>query len=152
MEGEFEKSFSRFLKLNPDLDGLLQKIDQGKLEGTYYAGKIIRNGRPGYMLRIKLFVPISVKMRKRILNDKVKLNEIIVDKNIARIIVSIPPERVDENSINYDGLWLAFRLRKKKYRIFVGLPLNWNERKLSLNNGVLEVVSKMKTNTLKLKL
>jgi hypothetical protein len=150
MEGEFEKNFSRFLKLNPDLDGLLQKIDQGKIEGTYYAGKIIRNGKPGYMLRIKLFVPLSARARSS--HGKVKLSEIIVDNNVARIIISVPPDHIDERSISYDGLWLTFKLRKKKYKLFVGLPLNWNERKINLNNGILEVISKVKASNPKLKL
>lgn len=152
MEGEFEKNFSRFLKLNPDLDGLLQKIDQGKIEGTYYAGKIIRNGKPGYMLRIKLFVPLSARTRKKSSRNEVKLSEIIVNNDVARIIVSVPFDHVDEKSITYDGLWLAFRLRKKKYKLFVGLPLNWNEKKINLNNGVLEIISKVKVGNSKLKL
>ncbi|MBO3763113.1 MAG: hypothetical protein QXS21_01270 [Thermoproteota archaeon] len=152
MEGEFEKNFNRFLKLNPDLGGLLQKIDQGKIEGTYYAGKIIRNGRSGYILRIKLFVPLSVRSRKLSSHNKIKLSEITVNNNVARVIVSVPLEHIDEEHISYDGFWLTFRLRKKKYRVFVGLPLNWNKRKINLNNGVLEVTSRIKTSNLKLKL
>jgi hypothetical protein len=150
MEGEFEKNFSRFLKLNPDLDGLLQKIDQGKIEGTYYAGKIIRNGKPGYMLRIKLFVPLSARTRSS--HSKVKLSEIIVNNNVARIIISVPLDHIDEKSVSYDGFWLTFKLRKKKYKLFVGLPLNWNARKINLNNGILEIISKVKASSPKLKL
>lgn len=150
MEGEFEKNFNRFLKLNPDLDGLLQKIDQGKIEGNYYAGKTIRNGKPGYMLRIRLFVPLSAGTKRGSSRNKIKLNEIIVSNNVARVIISVPLDHIDEESISYDGLWLTFRLRKKKYKVFIGLPLDWSKRKINLNNGVLEIVSRIKASNLKL--
>lgn len=146
MEGDFEKNLNKFLKLNPDLDALLQKIDLKKIDGTYYAGKVIKDGRLGFLLKIRLFIPVTKKESKRRTKNTVRVGDIIVNGKSIKVVVLSPPEYIDVSSISYDGLWLNFRTKRgRKYRrVFIGLPLNWEKKKVSYNNGVLEIVTTMK--------
>jgi len=141
MPDDYEEHFFRFFRGNADLGSLLRKIDEGKIDGDYYASKAIRRNRPGYILRIKMFVPAMPKAKDR-RRDPISLEEVWIVRDQARLLLTTPPDLVALDSLSYDGNWLrVYTVKGKQLSFFLGLPLVWRKMKATYSNGVLQVVA-----------
>jgi len=144
MTDDFEEHFRRFFKLNKDLESLLNKLDDGKIIGNYFASKAVKDGVPGYILRIKLFVPETTKAARRT-RVPIKLEEVWVTDGQARVLITTPPDLVSVNSLGYDGSWLRLKtIKGKEFAFFLGLPLVWRGLRTTYSNGVLQIVAPLR--------
>ncbi|HYA22118.1 MAG TPA: hypothetical protein VEG31_02985 [Thermoproteota archaeon] len=144
MTDDFEEHFRRFFKSNNDLESLLNKLDDGKIAGNYFASKAVKDGVPGYILRIKLFVPEAVKAIRRG-RTPVKLEEVWVMNGQARVLITTPPDLVSVDSLRYDGSWLRLKTKNgKEFAFFLGLPLLWRGLRTTYSNGVLQIVAPLR--------
>jgi len=144
MADEYEEHIRRFFRSNADLKSLLNKIEDRKITGDYYANKAIKEGMAGYILRIKLFVPAAPKAdRKR--RSLVKLEEVWVVDGTARLLLTTPPDYVPLSSLRYEGNWLKVTTaRGRQLNFFLGIPLLWSRRTTTYSNGVLQILAPLR--------
>jgi len=144
MTDDFEEHFRRFFKSNKDLESLLNKLDDSKIVGTYFANKAVKDGVPGYILRVKLFVPETARVTRK-KQAPVKLEEVWVMNGQARVLITTPPDLVSPDSLRYDGSWLKLKTVKgKELTFFLGLPLLWRSVTTTYSNGVLQIVAPLR--------
>jgi len=144
MPDDFEEHFRRFFKSNKDLESLLNKLDDSKIVGTYFANKAVKDGVPGYILRVKLFVPETARATRK-KQAPVKLEEVWVMNGQARVLITTPPDLVSPDSLRYDGSWLKLKTVKgKELTFFLGLPLLWRSVTTTYSNGVLQIVAPLR--------
>lgn len=144
MPDDYVEHFSRFLRANEDLESLLLKIDDRKIAGNYFISKAIKDGVPGYILRVKLFVPETSRGARR-RRAPVKLEEIWIVNGQARLLITTPPDMVELKSLSYDGNWLRAKTAKgKDLSFFLGIPLLWGRKRTTYSNGVLQVVAPLR--------
>jgi len=144
MPDDYVEHFSRFLRANKDLNSLLMKIDERKIAGNYFISKAIKEGIPGYVLRIKLFVPESPKGAKK-RKVTARLEEVWIVNDQARLLITTPPGLIQLSSLGYDGNWLrAKTVRGKDLSFFLGIPLLWGRKRTTYSNGVLQVIAPLR--------
>jgi len=147
MTDDFEEHFRRFFRSNKDLESLLNKLDDDKIVGNYFVSKAFKDGVPGYILRVKLFVPETAKAARR-RRAPVRLEEVWVMDGQARTLITTPPDLVSLNSLRYDGCWLKLKTVKgKELTFFLGLPLLWQRVRTTYSNGVLQIVAPLRLPT-----
>ncbi len=141
MEKDHGSYLSKFFKRNPDLNSILEKIDSRRLEGNYYAQKVIKGGVPGYVLKVKLFVPSIPKTSNlRMRTEAPVLRELWVEKHKVKLLIVAAPGRLDSRELRYDGSRLSIRQSDKKWvSFFVGLPMKWGKERVSYSNGILQI-------------
>lgn len=135
-----DSGFIEFFRKNPEVDSLLGKIDSKKMDGEYLARRVIKGGIPGYLLKIRLFVPSVSAIRRGNKREAPMLKEIWVERSKLRLIMFAPPGGLDVGDLSYDGLRLNVkRSDRGNMTFFVGLPLKWANKKISYSNGILEI-------------
>jgi len=146
MEKDPGSFFSKFFKRNPDLNSVLEKIDSREIEGDYYAHKAIKGGIPGYVLRVRLFVPSVPRISSsRGKAQPIALRELWVEKGNVKLLIVAPPGKIDLSELRYDGYRLFVRRSDRRWvSFFVGLPVEWRKQRVSYSNGILQIVAPLR--------